>query len=158
MRSIFQYLAAGTLLALAATATAGPPTAESRGIAPDQDEPTEGPTPVAGMRWTAQVESRTGTTALLVTDEVTGTRYRLSDFEGIGVVHAHWIGPNQLEIDFPNHERVLEVRWSGEQNAPTFHLVTSRFDVEGAARVDYYSPPLVALLDRRSPPGNSENP
>lgn len=158
MHLITRYFVSGTLLTLSVTATAQPPTPEDQATTADRERPEEAPAPATGLRWIAQVEERSGVTALLVTDTVTGTRYRLSDFEGIGVVHAHWIGPNHLEVDLATQNRVLEVRGPDERGAPTFHLVTSRFDVEGAARVDYYSPPLVAQLDRRPPSAEREKP
>jgi len=107
----------------------------------------------SGGRWASVVEEHGTDTGLRVFDLRTGTGYRLVDFEGVGVTRAHWIGPDRLEVDFSDHARILQVRIPEGDTLPTFQLVTSRFDVPGAGRVDYYSPPLLAwnegLLTRR---------
>lgn len=150
INTLTRTLAAGAVLALANVVTADPLTPDSDRVQADQAvDSGHAPGAAPALRWSAEVDRRPDTTALIITDNVSGTRYRLSDFENAGMVHAHWIGTNQLEIDFPDHERILEVRLSESQTTPTFHLMTSQFNVGGATRVDYYSPPLVARLDRR---------
>ena len=147
MKPMTRRLTTGLLAAVALNLAAhdvlaSPPSAVASGANTHEDASPAG--------WTARVEPRDQGTALLITDEGSGTRYRLADFEGIGVVDAHWIGPQLLMVDFQAHQRMLEVRRLEADAAPTFHLVTSRFHVQGAARVDFYSPPLLALHDARA--------
>lgn len=102
-------------------------------------------------RWAAVVDRRGVATGLVISDQHTGRSWRLADFEAIGVVHAHWIGPNSLEVDFAEHAVVLQVRAPENGGEPTFHLVTTEFNVQGVGRVDYFSPPLAARFDDTVP-------
>ncbi len=103
--------------------------------------------PAETGRWAAELVGSGHGTALVIHDRVQGQRYRLADFEGTAVERVHWLGPAYLEVDYPDHAALLHVRAGSPAEAPTFHLVTTEFNVAGAGRVDYYSPPLVALND-----------
>lgn len=116
----------------------------------DATEPTPRAVP-SGGRWAAAVDHRDESTGLLITDLVSGQTWRLADFEAIGVRNAHWLGPDSLEVDFENTELLLLVRAPVGDAPPSFHLVTTEFNVQGVGRVDYFSPPLAVHYDVSRP-------
>lgn len=130
-------------LALALTLL-GAPGIALHAASPENTRAVNGATS-ACERWIALLEPADHGTGLLVIDQVTGTPYRLADFENSALVGAHWIGPNSLEVDFDDHVQLLEVRLAEDGRSTTFHRVTTEFNVQGAPRVDYFSPPLVTL-------------
>ncbi len=143
------FLAAAALLLAAGTALA-----TDRREQDTQGSNVTEPPPRAvrsGGRWAAAVDRRGDTTGLLITDLQTGQTWRLADFEAIGVLGAHWLGADSLEVDFAETTALLRVLAPREGGQPTFHLVTTEFNVQGAGRVDYFSPPLAARFDPTQP-------
>jgi hypothetical protein len=140
MHLTYRFLAAA--LAFAAV------DAVASGAAPERTTAAAGNVrPAETGRWTAELVDSGHSTALVIHDRVQGQRYRLADFEGTPVERVHWLGPAYLEVDYPDHAALLHIRAGSPTDTPTFHLVTTEFNVAGADRVDYYSPPLVALND-----------
>ncbi len=146
MHRRYPILAAATLAFAAVDATAAG-TAPNRAMTPAGDS-----SQAATGRWSAELVDSGQNTALVIHDRVHGQRYRLADFEGTPVERVHWLGPAYLEVDYPDHAALLHVRAETRADEPTFHLVTTEYNVAGAGRIDYYSPPLVAFNDNPGRP------
>lgn len=117
--------------------------------------PDRVPMTVAEGRWAAELAVSGTVATLVIHDRALDRRYRLTAFEGTPVEGLHWLSPGYLEVDFPGHAALLHVRTESGTTGPTFHLVRSEFNVTGAGRVDYYSPPLVAHNDVRGGHGGN---
>lgn len=112
----------------------------------------------SGGRWAARLVRRHGASGVVIVDRQEDRSYRLSDLENIGIQGLHWIGPDSLELDFTDHATVLRVRTGAGGASPTFHLVSTEFNVQGAPRVDYFSPPLAVLHTDAVPRLDGRNP